>query len=95
MEISQNFVAFSEYMKFTEPSKRGDFNILVARKKGYAQPDRQLKSQIKLSVMSHFQKNKRNHCSLTFPPAVKSFYIDSDFGFWGEDWTKSKILSEI
>ena len=53
--------------------QRGDFIILVARKKGYVHPDRQLKSRIELSILSHFQKNKRNHYSSTFPPAVESF----------------------
>ena len=68
----------------TEPSKRGDFNILVARKKSYAHPDRQLKSQIELSILSHFQKNKQNHCSSSFPPALKCFskIDDGKMGRW-------------
>ena len=47
-----------------------------------------------LSILSHFQKNKQNHCSSTFPPAVKSFNKTVISGFW-EDGTKLKILSEI
>ena len=72
----------------TEPSKRGDkqFRILVAKKKGYAHPDRQLKSQIELSILSHFQKNERNHCSSSFPPALKSFSKTEDgkMGRWDQ-----------
>ena len=56
--------------------------------------DRQLKSQIELSILPHFQKNKRNHCSSTFPPAVKSFNKTVISVFW-EDGTKLKILCEI